>query len=154
MGMDLLFYLVFKYGVIGLGMASFIGSTVFVPFSVEVLFPLFFAAGLSKTQIVLASAGGSTLGLLLNFTLGRAGHVIIRRKVGEKSLRKSKRFMNKYGIMGLFMLLIIPAPIPVDPVTVLVGMTGMNVYRFALISFAARLVRYIISVSVMSAFFS
>ncbi|MBD3262370.1 MAG: hypothetical protein GF334_12025 [Candidatus Altiarchaeales archaeon] len=136
------FLLIQRYGLLGLLFASIAGSTIFLPFPVEVFLPLVASARIGLLEIILTASIGSVIGTLINYGVGFMGIKIAYRKNLRQELKKSKRFVEKHGYIGLFVLLILPLPLPVDPLTVLAGVWRMDLRRFTLVVFTAKILKY------------
>ncbi|MBN2014860.1 MAG: DedA family protein [Candidatus Altiarchaeota archaeon] len=135
--------LINAYGLVGLFSVALIGSTVFLPFLVEGLFPFLLASGIDPFTIVGIATFGALLGTCINYFLGFVGSSIIEQKVDHGRIEQAKQLMNKYGGFGLFIVIAMPLPtIPVDPITVIPGITRMRFIEFALTVAAAKLVKY------------
>lgn len=134
--------MIMGYSLLGLFVTAVIGSTIFIPFSVEFLFPLFIAPGVGPYQIVLVASLGSLIGTWVNYWLGAIGAKIIKRRVSGEKIGKAKRLMDRYGWFGLLVIITVPLPIPVDGVTVVPGITRMNFLWFSIVVFAGKVLKY------------
>jgi len=142
--------LIVHYGLVGLFVSSFIGSTLFLPFSVEAMLPILIGLNLDIVQIVLVACVGATLGTCVNYGIGFFAAGLVEKRLGEESLKNAKNILDKYGWLGLFLIIAapLPLPIPVDPVTVIPGLARMNFRDFILVIFCAKLVKYTIFAAV------
>jgi membrane protein YqaA with SNARE-associated domain len=87
---------------------------------------------------------GSTLGNLFNYFVGKViGLKLLKDKERDKEFQRMKRIANKYGFLGLFVLLAIPLPLPVDIVTVFAGVSKMDIKYFTITVFFGKLVKYL-----------
>lgn len=136
--------LVHSYGLTGLFISSLIGSTIFIPFSVEAMIGIVIGAGFDPYIIVLVAALGALIGTLFNYSLGYFASGYVKKYLGEQTILKAKNVMDKYGWPGLFAIIAIPLPlpVPVDPITIIPGLTRMNLMEFSAIVFTAKLFRY------------
>lgn len=139
-------------GLPGLFLASLIGSTIFIPFSIEVTFPLFSASGLSKPSIWFFTTLGSYFGTVINYYVGVTGVKLTGKYLKPENLEKAKKLMNKYGWAGLFIALILPLPLPVDPITVLCGMAKMNFKEFTIVVLSGKAVKAALVLGLISLF--
>lgn len=148
--------LVTAYGIFGLFLAAFLGSTIFIPFSVEALLPLLIKANVDLYRIVIVASIGALLGTWVNYLLGYYGSEYIKKKVGEEKISKAKEAMDKYGWPGLFIVIFtpVPLPIPVDPITIIPGLARMNFFRFSVVVFIAKLARYSFFVGILNGLLS
>ena len=69
-----------------------------------------------------------------------------------ENLEKAKKLMNKYGWAGLFIALILPLPLPVDPITVLCGMAKMNFKEFTIVVLSGKAVKAALVLGLISLF--
>jgi membrane protein YqaA with SNARE-associated domain len=92
--------------------------------------------------IVLVAAGGSTLGCMVLYGIGK--------KSGEKALSRFnpervawiERKMEEYGAWVVFAAVMAPPPFPMKPVILASGVLQARKLRFAAGVFAGRIVRY------------
>jgi len=145
--------LVVKYGLMGLFTSSLIGSTIFVPFTTELIFPPLLASGISPLKILIVSVLGSTIGVWINYLFGYYGVHIIHKYLKKEDTHKAKKIMDKYGWFGLLIVFILPVPLPTDPITVLCGLSEMNPILFTIIVLLGKIVKYGISVGLLSLLF-
>ena len=132
-----------EYGYAGMFLISFLGSTIFVPLAIEIVIAGFISLGLNPFYIVLISAIGSTLGSVINYFLGSLGIKYYKEKVKKiKNDDKLSEIANKYGVLGLFAILAIPLPLPVDIITIAAGISKMDLKYFLIAVFLAKILRY------------
>ncbi len=140
------------YGAAGLFIVSMIGSTVFVPFTVEITFPVLAAAGMNRLLILAAAVAGAVAGTYVNYMLGSKGVDYAKRFITEKDLEKASNIMNRYGWFGVFAVMALPFPLPVDPLTVLCGASKMNKKEFVLAVAAGKIIKYSALLGLISLF--
>ena len=140
--------LVGDFGLPGLFFFSFASATIFVPVSVEWLFPLMVMAGANKLLVLAAATIGGVLGALLNYYIGFAGMKLVNRYIKRVELKRAHEVMNRYGWLGLFGALILP--LPGDSLTVLCGMTRMHVGEFTLVVTLAKALKYAMILGLLS----
>jgi len=145
--------LVRHYGLPGLFISSFIGSTIFVPFSAEVGVLALAVAGVDKLAILTVATAGSVAGTLVNYYIGYKGIGFAGRYVKKEEISKAEHTMNRYGWLGLFGVLVIPMPLPVDPLTILCGAGKMDVRIFIATVAAAKAVKYAIVLGLVTLVF-
>ncbi|TRZ55242.1 DedA family protein [archaeon] len=143
-----------QYGLLGLFASSAIGSTIFVPFSVELVLVPLTAAGLNPVLLVLAAAIGSLLGSFFNYALGFYGtdwfeKRFMKKKSQKEEIRKAEELADKYGWLGLFVLLSLPIPLPVDALTILAGASKMELKIFMPVIFFSKFIKYSIVVGLL-----
>ena len=143
---------VFQYGLVGLFFSAFIGSTIFVPFSVEAAEIFLIEAKQNPYLVVVVAAVGALMGTWVNYGIGFFGSEIVEKRIGINNINKAKAFMNKYGWSGLFLVIFIPTPIPVDPITIIPGITRMGFLEFSIVIFVAKLLRYALVAAILAGF--
>ncbi|MBU3957963.1 MAG: DedA family protein, partial [Nanoarchaeota archaeon] len=79
-----------QYGFAGLFAVSASGSTIFVPFSVEIALVPLAAAGLNPVMLVLVAAAGSLLGSSFNYALGFYGAGWFEKRFMKKKNQKEE----------------------------------------------------------------
>jgi membrane protein YqaA with SNARE-associated domain len=136
--------LVREYGLIGLFISSMAGSTIFIPFSVELTFPFLAAAGVSKYHILISATLGSFTGTLSNYLIGLWGIKTAEKHVKKVDVERAHQFMNKYGWAGLITVLAVPIPLPVDPITIVCGMVKMRLSEFTAAVIIGKTIKYAI----------
>lgn len=140
---SLLLKIIAEYGYAGLFLVSFLGSTIFIPLTTEVLLGMLIGAGLNAYYVVIIASIGSTLGSTVNYFLGKLGIKYYTEKVRKtKNKDKWREIANRYGILGLFVVLALPIPLPVDILTVAAGISKMDLKYFLIAVFFAKLLRY------------
>jgi len=138
------------YGLIGLFSASLVGSTIFLFFSVESLFPFLLTSGIEPIPVIGIATIGSVIGTWINYGLGFIGSGFIKQRYDHHRMDHARKIMNKYGWIGLFVVIAmpLPIPIPVDPITVIPGIARMNFIEFTIVVIAGKLVKYAIWVAI------
>jgi membrane protein YqaA with SNARE-associated domain len=131
-----------EYGLVGLFLSSLIGSTIFIPFTVEIFLAGLIKLGANPILAISIATIGSWLGNMINYFIGLLGARILEKK--GKDIEKAKKFANKYGLLGLFIIISFPFPIPfpVDILTVFAGIARMRLLYFSLIIFFGKLIKY------------
>ena len=147
-----LHYIVLNYGLDGLFIASAIGSTIFVPFTVELWFPLFLRAGIPRLSVLAYATAGALLGTLVNYALGFYGAKVIQRHAKGEGVVRAKRIMDRYGWLGVFVILVLPIPLPVDALTIVCGLTRMSLIEFTITVLAAKIIKYSLALELFSLF--
>jgi membrane protein YqaA with SNARE-associated domain len=144
MNLDFFTPLVSQYGLFGLFLTALVGSTIFVPFYVEAAILVLVEIRVDLYLIVIVAAIGALIGTCINYAIGRFASKFAEKTIGESTILKAKKAMDKYGWPGLFFIVAIPIPlpIPVDPITIIPGLTRMKFPEFVIVIFLAKLVRY------------
>ena len=111
---------------LGMFYAHFIGGIFFVPSPEEAIFYY----GLVKSQTVILplifSLMGYLLAQVLNYYLGSKISSFTLNFISKKKVYKTRRFVNKYGIYGIFLFNFLPFPSPL-----LTFALGIAKYRFS-----------------------
>lgn len=145
---------VVKYELLGLFIASLTGSTIFVPFTTEILLPILIKSGFDIYRIVFIAALGATFGTWINYGLGFIGSKFIEKRIDHNRIQHAKQFMNRYGWAGLFIILAIPFPVPVDPITIVPGISRMNFIEFSVVVFLGKITKFAIVVGIIDGLFA
>ncbi|HDH41838.1 MAG TPA: DedA family protein [Candidatus Altiarchaeales archaeon] len=142
--------LINRYGLIGLFLSSLVGSTIFLFFSVEGLFPFLLTSGIEPISVIGVATLGSVIGTWINYGLGFIGSGFIKQRYDHHKIDRAQKIMNRYGWMGLFLVIAmpLPIPIPVDPITVIPGIARMNFIEFTIVVVAGKLLRYVLWVAI------
>lgn len=88
---------------------------------------------------------GSGLGCLLLFQLGRkGGEAYVDRRMHDGSrLVRFRRWFERYGLLTVFVPVLIPAPLPTKIFILLAGAMNTGRVAFLLVVLAGRLLRYL-----------
>ncbi len=140
---NVIFEFLNQYGILGLFISSFIGSTIFIPLTPEILLSALVAIGMNKFFLIFVASFGSLLGNLVNYFIGRIGIKYYLQKIKkEKADRKLNKLASKYGIFGFFLILALPIPLPADIFTVAAGISKMELKYFIPVVFVAKVIKY------------
>lgn len=118
-----------------------LGAATFLPIASEVLILYYKEQSYDYFLLLLSSSTGNTLGSYVNYLLGKYASIWAIRKnyMSEKYIKKSTRYVEKYG--G-YALLLSWMPIIGDPITFAAGVLRYGQWKFIVIVFIAKLVRY------------
>lgn len=143
-----------QYGFFGVFIVSFLSSTIFFPFATEFLIPVFLLHLKNIYFVIFILSIGSTLGTCVNYAIGFAlSKRTIEKYVSKEKILSARKFMNKYGWSGLFIILTLPVPgVPVDVITILPGLTKMRFEEFFSVVFISKILRYSIFVGLSEQF--
>ena len=146
---------ILHYGLFGVFLASFLGSTIFLPFAIELFFPILMAYGLNPYLILITTTLGALFGTWVNYALGLIGSRIIEKRMDQGKINQAKHIIDKYGWLGLFVVIALPlpVPIPVDPITIIPGITKMNFLEFSIVVFLGKLSKYSIFIGLLDTLF-
>ncbi len=133
------------YGYIGLFITAFLAATM-LPVSSEVLLVWMAANGYHPALLVLWATAGNVLGAILNYWIGYGGNRLLFQRVlriPEKQITKAEARFQKYGV---FSLLLAWAPVIGDPLTIVAGLSRINIWIFTILVLVGKFVRYYILV--------
>ena len=140
--------IVYQYSLIGLFISSFLISTIFFPFSVELTFPILIRAGVHKIPILFVATFGSVAGTMVNYYIGYKGVALLRNYIRKDEVDKATKLMNRYGWFGVLAIVATPF-LSADPLTILCGATKMNFKEFSVVVFFGKLIKYAIVLGVI-----
>jgi membrane protein YqaA with SNARE-associated domain len=129
-------------GLIGLFIINFVTNATF--FVSAPTFPAIVAAGNLYPPILVAlvSSLGATAGDTIGFAFGFAGHKLTKHKLEKKKwFRILEKHFKKYRGWLLFAFAIIPNPV-FDAIGLIAGIFAYPFFRFFLIVWFGRLIRY------------
>lgn len=113
--------------------------------SASVIFPLpsfivtfTFGAVLNPWLVGIFAGLGSALGELIGYVLGRGGKKLIEKKY-EKTLKRSKAWMEKHGAFSIIVLFAL-TPLPDDIIGILCGVINYDVKKFFLASLIGKII--------------
>ena len=92
---------------------------------------------------VLVTAG-SVLGCWVLYELARrGGEAVLKKGFSQKTIDKSFRWFQRFGILAIVLPSIMPPPVPLKIFLLLAGMSGMSRLTFLLAITSARALRYV-----------
>ena len=111
---------------LGLFYAHFIGGVFFLPSPQEAIF--YYGLVRSKAVVLplIFSLMGYLLAQVLNYYLGSRISSFTLNFISKKKVYKTRRFVNKYGVYGIFLFNLLPFPSPL-----LTFALGIAKYRFS-----------------------
>lgn len=127
-----------QFGYLGLFILNTLGSaTLAIP---TPLFLTAIAAGsvLNPFFVTIISSLGSAIGELTGYWVGYNAVDVLEK---DKNVQKVKGWMDKYGLMALFVLSAIPNPI-FDAAGIFAGATKIPVYKYLLIVWLGKMVKF------------
>jgi len=126
----------------GLFYAGFIGGLFFIPIPQE----LFYYYGLMLGNPIILSLITVNAGFLLsqafNYYVGSKLHKPVLSIISKKRVYKSRRAINKYGSLGIFLFNFLPLPAAL--VTFALGIAKYNVYRLMFYIILGTIAKYVI----------
>lgn len=128
------------YGLLGLFVAMVVGSSP-IPVPVEVFAITAISLGASPFYTVLFASLGATFGGLITYYIGKGLIASARvRKKYEGKVGHMKMWVDKYGVLAVFIFAAFP--LPYDAMAFAVGGVGMRKRKFVSATFIGRLLRY------------
>ena len=128
-----------NYGYLGIFLISVLGNaTIILP--VPVILTAFLGGGIFNPILVgIITAFGASIGELTGYLAGSAGQIVIEK---DKRLKKIEGWMQKYGIVTLFVLAAIPNPL-FDLAGIVAGATKVPVWKYLIVVFLGKLVKFL-----------
>jgi len=136
---DQLAYLA-RYGYVGIFLLSMVGNaTILLPMPSFV--SVYIGGGLFNPLLVglMASAGGS-LGELTGYLAGVGGHRMIENR---RLFIKTKDWLHRYGLLGIFALAVFPNPF-FDMVGIAAGLLRIPVLHFLLATWLGQTMKFLL----------
>ena len=132
---------------LSLFITAFIAATLF-PLSSEALLATLLYQNYSPMLLWLAATSGNTLGSCLNWYLGKQCLHWQHKKwfpVKPAQLARAQHHFQRYG---LFSLLFAWLPVIGDPLTLIAGVMRVSFWKFLLLVFMGKSLRYIIVIQI------
>lgn len=134
------------YGSLGLFLSSFLAATI-LPFSSEVFLFTAVELGMPHNNALLYASLGNCLAVGLNYFLGYFLYQLMHDKIHNSKIgKKAYLLSHKYGHLSLILS---PLPIIGDPITIVAGLSRLNIFWFIFITFSLRVFRYWFILSVL-----
>ena len=125
----------------GLFLAHLVGGIFFVPSPDEIVFYY----GLIKGNNLILALFFSTLGYMLaqfaNYYIGLKISPLIMHIVSKKKVYETRRYINKYGTLGIFLFNFLPFPGPL--LTFALGIARYNFTRLFVITLLGKIAKYV-----------
>jgi membrane protein YqaA with SNARE-associated domain len=87
---------------------------------------------------------GSVLGCWILYELARrGGEAVLKKGFSQKTIDKSFRWFQRFGILAIVLPSIMPPPVPLKIFLLLAGMSGMSRLTFLIAITSARALRYV-----------
>lgn len=128
------------YGYLGIFLLSVLGNaTIILP--IPVIIAAFIGGGiLNPFWVAVLVSLGASIGELTGYLAGLSGREAIEKK---KELVKIRHWMHKWGLWVIFFLAAIPNFL-FDLAGIVSGATKIPVYKFLMVTWAGKFVRYLI----------
>ena len=125
---------------IGVFYAHLFGGLFFLPSPDEIIFYLSLVKGNPILLTFFMANAGFYLAQIINYFLGFKFSNIIIHLVSKRKMFKSRRFVNKYGSLGVFLFNFLPLPAPV--LTFALGIIKYNIYRLFFFTILGKVAKY------------
>ncbi|MEN8118516.1 MAG: VTT domain-containing protein [Bacteroidota bacterium] len=124
------------------GLIHFSGYLFFLLMPVEVAF-IYYLPFYSEVKLIAAALGTAIVAQCIDFFIGK----LIRPKrifelMGRKRIVKSERYIQKYGLLTIFVFNLFPLSSPV--IALVSGMIKFNFKQFILVSSLGLLIKYVV----------
>lgn len=135
------------YGVLGLFINSLLSATA-LPIPTEILTTALLNGGESQILVILALAGGASIGGVLNYALGFGGNKIFKKILGKSNKNKSNegklgRF-EKLGWFGIFFAPFIP--VVGDLILISSGAKRVDFKRYLIVMIGGKIFKVVVVV--------
>lgn len=129
-----------RYGYLGIFIISVLGNaTIVLP--VPTFVTAFAGGGVFNPMLVgLISAAGATIGELTGYLAGISGKAVVENR---EMYARFQRWMQRYGLIALFVLAAIPNPF-FDLAGIVAGVSRVPLYQFMLVTWAGKIVKFLI----------
>lgn len=135
-----------NFTILGIFYTSFLGGIFFVPSPDEV----FFYYALSKNNLIFYTLfsflAGYLLAQILNYYLGWKASNHVLNFVSKRKLYQARRYINKYGGVGIFLFNFLPFPAPL--LSLGLGIAKYNLKRLLIWSFLGHLLKFLVVIGV------
>ncbi|MDO8459674.1 MAG: VTT domain-containing protein [Nanoarchaeota archaeon] len=127
---------------IGLFYEHFIGGIFLVPSADELVFYYALLNGNPVIFSLVAALIGYMLAQIVNYIIGSQMSSFMLHLVSKKKVYKTKRWVNKYGVYGIFFFNFIPI-LPAPLLIFALGVTKYNFKRLFIITLIAKVFEYL-----------
>ena len=135
---------------LGLFYEHFIGGIFVVPSVDELIFYYGLINGNPPLFSFIAAVSGYMLAQILNYLLGYKISNFMLHFVSKKKVYKTKRWINKYGVYGIFVFNALPLPAPL--LIFALGVTKYNFKRLFIITLIAKILEYLVIIGIFLLF--
>jgi membrane protein YqaA with SNARE-associated domain len=128
-----------NYGYTGIFFLSIIGNaTILLP--LPIFLTAFIGGGLFQPLVVgIVSAAGGAIGELTGYIAGFGGQELISKK---KFYKKIKGWMDRYGLISIFLMAAVPNPF-FDIVGIVAGVMRVPLVYFLILTFLGQTIKYL-----------
>lgn len=139
-------------GLIGIFIINFVSSASFFVSGPAFLTVIAGGALYPPILVALVSSLGSALGDVVSFIVGFTGRRIINHKLNQKIWFKVlEDYFKKFGGIILFVFALVPNPL-FDSIGLIAGIFHYNIWKYFLIVFVGRLIRFFLLATLGSRF--
>ena len=130
--------------------AHLLGGLFFVPSPDEIIFYY----GLSKGHSYLFAFVGAILGYMIaqviNYYAGNKISPLVMHVISKRKVYKARRFVNKYGTLGIFLFNFLPFPGPL--LTFALGIAKYNFIRLFVLALTGIAFKYLAAIIIYHVF--
>lgn len=136
--------------IFGLFLAHLFGGIFFVPSPDEIIFYYGLIKGNNYFLALVFSTLGYMIAQLLNYYAGKKISPMIMHIASKKKVYDTRRFVNKYGALGIFLFNFLPFPAPL--LTFALGIARYNFTRLFVLTLIGKLAKYIVLIIIYAVF--
>jgi len=121
--------------------SAFLSATL-LPGGSEALLLLKLHEGQPWLPLILVATAGNLLGSLVTYAMGRAGNLVLHRRllrINEQSLARAEAWFGRWGLPSL---LLVWLPVVGDPLCLVAGLFRVGPLPFIVLVGAGKLARY------------
>ena len=134
--------LVASYGLPGTFVVMILAGTA-LPMASPAIVALCASLGAPPLPLALVSAAGYTIGLMVNYVLGRfLGLKFVRKHVSEESFERLSTWLNRWGL-GLVAAFCLAPATPLETLSLICGVFGTHPAKFAIVSFTFKAIQFL-----------
>lgn len=127
---------------IGLLYAHFLGGLFFVPSPDEIIFYYALLKGNPPILALGIALFGYMAAQLINYFLGKKVRTPLLTIISKEKLYQTRRFVNKYGSVGVFLFNVLPFPAPL--LTFALGIARYNIRKLFILTIAGKVIKYLV----------
>ncbi|MEK6850011.1 MAG: VTT domain-containing protein [Nanoarchaeota archaeon] len=121
--------------------AGLLGGLFFILMPLEVMFYSSIIKGSSPLLSIFMMTSGFVLAQAINYYVGTKFSPLVMNFVSRKKVYSVRRFINKHGSYGIFLINL--SPLPSEILTFALGLAKYNVYRMFMFVILGTLLKYL-----------
>ena len=134
----------------GLFFAHLIGGIFFVPSPDEIIFYYGLVKGNPYFLAFLSAVIGYMIAQVVNYYIGSKLSPLIMHIISKRKVYKARRFVNKYGVLGIFLFNFLPFPGPL--LTFALGIAKYNFIRLFVLALTGIAFKYLAAIIIYHVF--